>query len=681
MKSGGAVDIVGTGIGYFRVYAPGATTVKLNGINVPYVQVGEYVESNNVTVNRTWSGIISTQYDITVSSGVTLRIDPASTLKFGSNSLIVNGKLIASGTSSSRILFTSTSPSPYPGTWSAIHLYGGPDTLGNCDIKFAQRGAIAYSANPHVFNYCNINNCSMSGLYGLNSGTANRCIITQYCNISVCGSGIALNNSRADLFNTRIENNTGVQGGVYALNSKLYAEYTRIQYNVGPGVYVDGSAGFATFSPCVTLACPGHDTLNQNFAGEVKLVNGGGTYIGEHTTYICGWDCGGIGSNAVKGEKDAPMSGCTPIYCTYNKAGYNNFYNTFSFAGRLVNNLTTASVKAQLSYWGACPPDATGVTGSVDRSNYFCTLQENAPIAMYSGAHLEEDSSLSKTVTDVSTSADSDKIFWMQHLILLVAENPGNAVHALHLLAGMVRPNESLPDSLNTPWEVYLQKLQMFSLSPKMRAVASAYRIQAKMELRDYDQALRLADATILLNPLNDALWMYCQEQKVNAYLGKADIANATAAYQAMGPRGNIISPDAMDMLEQSISLVEQVVGSTTSSDNSDGAILNSSSRDPNKAIPNGYGLFQNYPNPFNPSTVIRYQLPVNSYVILKIYNVLGEEVLTLVDALQDAGYKSAKFDASNIPSGLYFYHLQANALPGTLGGNFRDIKKMLLVK
>lgn len=89
--------------------------------------------------------------------------------------------------------------------------------------------------------------------------------------------------------------------------------------------------------------------------------------------------------------------------------------------------------------------------------------------------------------------------------------------------------------------------------------------------------------------------------------------------------------------------------------------------------IPSTFRLSQNYPNPFNPSTTIEYELPITSTVSLKIFNLLGQEVRTLVEGVQDAGYKSVTFDASSLPSGLYFYRLQA--------GTFNDLKKMLLVR
>lgn len=93
--------------------------------------------------------------------------------------------------------------------------------------------------------------------------------------------------------------------------------------------------------------------------------------------------------------------------------------------------------------------------------------------------------------------------------------------------------------------------------------------------------------------------------------------------------------------------------------------------------IPIGFLLNQNYPNPFNPSTVISWQAPVSSWQTLKIYDLLGREVIVLVDEYRQAGYYEVEFDASSIiknpASGIYFYQLKAS--------DFFQTKKMILIK
>ncbi|MGH2567075.1 MAG: T9SS type A sorting domain-containing protein [Bacteroidota bacterium] len=81
---------------------------------------------------------------------------------------------------------------------------------------------------------------------------------------------------------------------------------------------------------------------------------------------------------------------------------------------------------------------------------------------------------------------------------------------------------------------------------------------------------------------------------------------------------------------------------------------------------PERFELFQNYPNPFNPTTTISYQLPVVSRVSLKIFSLLGQEVTTLVDGEQLAGYHRETFDARMLASGIYVYQLTATAVDGT---------------
>ena len=92
-----------------------------------------------------------------------------------------------------------------------------------------------------------------------------------------------------------------------------------------------------------------------------------------------------------------------------------------------------------------------------------------------------------------------------------------------------------------------------------------------------------------------------------------------------------------------------------------------------NLSKPISFSLNQNYPNPFNPSTVISYSVPEKSFVSLKVYNVLGKEVASLVNNQEEAGIHQVNFNAMNLSSGIYFYTIRA--------GNFTATKKLMLLK
>lgn len=97
--------------------------------------------------------------------------------------------------------------------------------------------------------------------------------------------------------------------------------------------------------------------------------------------------------------------------------------------------------------------------------------------------------------------------------------------------------------------------------------------------------------------------------------------------------------------------------------------------------VPRDFALLQNYPNPFNPNTAISYRLPVVSVVSLRICDVLGREVGILVNGVKNAGEHTAIWDGGKMPSGVYFYQLQAQPMEGANATEFSQIRTMLLIK
>jgi plastocyanin len=102
--------------------------------------------------------------------------------------------------------------------------------------------------------------------------------------------------------------------------------------------------------------------------------------------------------------------------------------------------------------------------------------------------------------------------------------------------------------------------------------------------------------------------------------------------------------------------------------------VINPTSVNTNNADqPDRFIVKQNYPNPFNPATTIRYAIPHNGLVVVKVFNLLGKELTTLVNGDESAGSHEIQYDATNLPSGIYFYRVQT--------GNFSQTKRMVLMK
>jgi hypothetical protein len=90
-------------------------------------------------------------------------------------------------------------------------------------------------------------------------------------------------------------------------------------------------------------------------------------------------------------------------------------------------------------------------------------------------------------------------------------------------------------------------------------------------------------------------------------------------------------------------------------------------------AAPNSYELSQNYPNPFNPTTKIKYSVPVEGFVNIAVFNVLGEKVANLVNSVHKAGNYEFIFDATDLASGMYIYRMES--------GDYISVKKMMILK
>jgi len=113
--------------------------------------------------------------------------------------------------------------------------------------------------------------------------------------------------------------------------------------------------------------------------------------------------------------------------------------------------------------------------------------------------------------------------------------------------------------------------------------------------------------------------------------------------------------------------------GGATAEDQVTITIESTTGVDDENQIPTEYALRQNYPNPFNPTSTIRYSLPQRGHVQLKVYDILGKQVATLVNEDKPVGHHRVEFDASDLTSGVYYYRLRCNG--------FVETKKLVLLR
>jgi serine protease len=150
---------------------------------------------------------------------------------------------------------------------------------------------------------------------------------------------------------------------------------------------------------------------------------------------------------------------------------------------------------------------------------------------------------------------------------------------------------------------------------------------------------------------------------------GPADIANVTSSGPYSISSGSSIDVAFALAADISVANLRTSFANARSKYNS----IITSVNDSKIPVPYKFELGQNYPNPFNPSTIIKYSIPSESHVTLKIYDMLGREVAALVNEQKASGIYSVNFIAGNLPSGVYLYKLSA--------GNFTDVKKLILIK
>ncbi len=166
-------------------------------------------------------------------------------------------------------------------------------------------------------------------------------------------------------------------------------------------------------------------------------------------------------------------------------------------------------------------------------------------------------------------------------------------------------------------------------------------------------------------------------ETEINNYgfeIQKKEVRSQETEWNTIGfveGSGNSNSPKEYEFIDRGVSTGKYLY--RLKQIDNDGSYEYSNVIEIDLGAPMKLSLSQNYPNPFNPKTIINYAVPVGSEVNIVIYDALGNEVTTLINEFKEAGIHSISFDATDLPSGVYIYKMQA--------GEFVETKKMVLLK
>ncbi len=640
--------------------------------------IQDVIVNLSMSENTTWKQDVYVS-DLSIMSNRVLSIEPPTNVIFDNGgSLTVNGKLIAKGTPTQRITFISSNANPQSGNWEGITCSGGgPDTLTYCDIKYATTGVSFTSTSPNSYMaYDTVSKCLTNGVNVSSTGTSNTALRMYKTQLKNNGQkGLSVSNAKVYATYSKVDGNgsAGINPGISVTNAgKLYLDTCRVENNVGSGIISSGTNSRVSLSK--DEVAPGINQVTQHGISEVYTQLSGTAFLGNTASIFDHCDCPG-GSPvplSPKERRSGVFAQCSPpCYAVYRyepRGGWNNVFNSYTYNCRLINNTTTTQIKARYNYWGT---GNNKYCGSVDTTYSLGSAVTVPTMKPFVPEYNAEAFALENNNTG------RDKIReWLKQLREDVETDAENGIDALHQLELYVGPGGTYSDILPVTWEKFLELLEDNINVKRLHSQIAAMRVQAKLNTNDFAGAYRLAERILQRPNLSDEMWFFCHARKVFALAGLGDMEAAQAHYQAMREKGESIDKLSFDALGEFIQNVSTVPSkpAAIAYDFENDSPKNESQK------PKAFALHQNYPNPFNPTTVIRYQLQVTSMVTLTVFDVLGREVASSVNEIKEAGNYLAEWDASNIPSGVYFYTLTAVPTDGTTQ-TFSDTKKMLLVR
>ncbi len=608
------------------------------------------------TGNEVWADTVNVSSTITVPSGKILTIDPGVALYFAAGTkLTINGLLLAEGTSSDKITFTSVKSPPARSDWQGLYFSssGRDDRLSYCDIKYAKWGIECASSSPTI-DHCTVRICER-GLYLRSSSTPT--VSNSYFCKNLHGAYVyacySTPGGDENFYVCYFDSNS--YSGAYLINSKPWIALCTFRDNLsgtnGYGIFCQSSAHFRLSES--TLLRNKMDGLRASSSANPLLYYDSITYLGGYNS---------IADNLRYGVS-AQLTSYPNLGTTSTYPGNNSIYNNSSFEVR--NENTSGAINGILNYWGSGSHPVLGdFFGTV---NYIPFLSGSPQRGLASGG---DDGQL--TFSDelaylcwlgAVQMAESkyDEAFLTFQKIIEGYAGSGEAKYALSEAVYCLELGKK--DAQVLP---FLDDIAAKYKEGELDAFACLEKVYFLNRGQRHDESLKEIEFLLSAG--------YSKEVSALALFEKAML------YE----HGLIDLKLAQESFEQFVSLYPQhelaeiaqlELACMKGESLSKGLFYTKESPE---QIPASLVLYPNHPNPFNPETRISFALPKEMRITLRIYNLFGEEVARLYDGNMTAGTHSLVWDGRNhsgrpVTSGLYLYQLESEQT--TLSG------KMILMR
>ncbi|MFZ2322343.1 MAG: C25 family cysteine peptidase [Ignavibacteriaceae bacterium] len=603
------------------------------------------ITGGTLTTDATLWGKLNVLGTITVDSGKTLTIEPNTILRFASStSLVVNGLLNSVGTSDEPITVTSQSGTTNS-SWGTITLSGSGasgSTIKYADIKYGTRIQVTDASNVTI----------------------------QYCNIDTCYDAVDFYNSTGSVLNNNITSNSVGHGIIIEQGSYAVCNYNTLTKTHtdrrGVGILFRGGATGSAAQNDIYHWDWGIGTIWSSYSISYPNNNGLNNRI----------------RNCNSGLRVYRLSNAYYGYTAPNNFWGNSVYsNTYNASVGISYPEYESYLSASSDWWGSYPPNISLFqVGAAATFSYTPYLSSDpwaglAKVATNSDETSTEENTLGKKADDsieqlsygIQLLTEGKYTEAKDYFLSLINDDPGNQV--AYVLLYNCYNEETANDIIK-----FFENLPEKGSKDHKLLLSSLY-----LKEGDFKTAKEVNNSIIEENPGTD---LATQTQLNNIYISlynEHNINEAITSFNEVMKNTELSTPLELSLAHNAIENYGITYGKET-----DGLSVlpnyESSNEEMGKQdgtdeseIPGKYALDQNYPNPFNPSTTIKYQLPEDGLVTLKIYDVLGSEIATLVNEQKTAGKYEVNFDASSLSSGVYIYKIQA--------GNFISSKKMILLK